>query len=60
MINGEWSKSGYSNAGSECLECRTEQSAVRVRDTQHRDLTTLPFPPDAWHEFISGVKSGDL
>ncbi|WP_376767026.1 DUF397 domain-containing protein [Spinactinospora alkalitolerans] len=53
----EWNKASYSNAGSECVECRTESGRVSVRDTRNRDLGHLSFPAPEWRAFLADIET---
>ncbi|GAA3764588.1 hypothetical protein HDA32_005053 [Spinactinospora alkalitolerans] len=57
MMTEEWNKASYSNAGSECVECRTESGRVSVRDTRNRDLGHLSFPAPEWRAFLADIET---
>jgi hypothetical protein len=53
-----WRKSSYSgNGGANCVETGNTPGTVLVRDTANRDGGTLAFDMQAWHRFITQVKS---
>ncbi|WP_116247007.1 DUF397 domain-containing protein [Nocardiopsis sp. FIRDI 009] len=52
---GEWHKSSYSGARSECVEVK-EGARVLVRDTRHRELGHLGFVPREWAALVTSVR----
>jgi hypothetical protein len=61
MVDGVWRKSTYSNqTGGECIECRTTQDHVLVRDSQHPAHGHLAFPGTEWAAFLHAVREGAL
>jgi hypothetical protein len=51
-----WKKSSYSNATGECVETASQgHQCVLLRDTQHRDATTLAVPAREWIAFLNGL-----
>jgi hypothetical protein len=59
MTNVLWHKSSYSGLENDCVEVgRGLRDAVPVRDSKNPTGPHLTFAPDAWAEFIAGVKSG--
>lgn len=52
---GEWSKSSYSGATTECVEVRETPRAVDVRDTKNRERGHLSFPTAEWVAFVRQV-----
>ena len=55
-----WSKSSYSTGETNCVECRTTDGQVQVRDTQHRTLGHLSFPPTEWRALLGSVRRGEV
>ena len=57
-----WHKSSYSNeSGGNCVECRTATAnRIDMRDTQHRDLGHLSFPPTEWRALLGSVRRGEV
>ncbi|PSK93710.1 uncharacterized protein DUF397 [Murinocardiopsis flavida] len=52
-----WHKSSYSNgSNNNCVEV-AEGATVLVRDTQHRDLGHIAYPPQAWVAFVSDLQA---
>jgi len=43
-----------------CVSVRTEENAVRVRDTKDVSKKTLSFTRTEWNDFIKGVKNGEF
>ncbi|GID28439.1 DUF397 domain-containing protein [Paractinoplanes brasiliensis] len=62
LSSAVWRKSTRSGSnGGDCVEVATNLSdVVPVRDTKDRDGGTLMFTPQAWAEFIAGVKVGEF
>jgi hypothetical protein len=61
MADGVWKKSTYSNqTGGECVECRSDDGRVLVRDSQHPTHGHLAFPGTEWAAFIHAVREGGL
>jgi hypothetical protein len=53
-MDSQWRKSSYSNAGSDCVECRTPDGVrVEVRDSVHPGLARLAFPKAEWRALIA-------
>ena len=57
-MDKRWHKSSHSANGGECVEV-SEGEAVRVRDTQNRDLGHLAVPAPEWTALMSAL-SGDV
>jgi hypothetical protein len=56
-----WTRSSYSNnSGGECIECRTDQDRVLVRDSQHPAHGHLAFPGTEWAAFLHAVRERGL
>ncbi|MFC4563109.1 DUF397 domain-containing protein [Nocardiopsis mangrovi] len=61
MSTKDWAKSSFSKGGADnCVECRSHDRAVRMRDTQHQDLGHLEFGAAEWGRFIRGVRADSL
>ncbi|MBL7259074.1 DUF397 domain-containing protein [Paractinoplanes lichenicola] len=61
LTNARWRKATRSGQSGNCVEVATNLSdVVPVRDTKDRDGGTLTFTPDAWADFIAGVKAGEF
>lgn len=55
-----WRKSSYSGANPNCVECRTDEGVVQVRDSRNPDLGILSVPPTEWHAFVTDMKNHEL
>ena len=57
-----WRKSTRSDGnGGNCVEvARNLPGIVAVRDSKDRGGPALVFAPDAWTEFLAGVKDGEF
>ncbi|MFC3996387.1 DUF397 domain-containing protein [Nocardiopsis sediminis] len=53
---GEFHKSSYSLANSECVEV-AEGRTTLVRDSQRRDLGHLAFPASEWRALLADIDS---
>ncbi|WP_046470083.1 DUF397 domain-containing protein [Allosalinactinospora lopnorensis] len=61
MVNDQWRKSTYSQGGAtNCVEFRTTDAEVQVRDTQNRAAGHLSFPPVEWSAFLADLQTDDL
>jgi hypothetical protein len=60
LRGARWRKSSYSGqAGGECVEVADGvPGVVPVRDSKDPQGPALLFPPEAWADFVSGVKAG--
>lgn len=61
-LNGAvWRKSTRSGANGNCVEVANNLfGVVAVRDTKDRDGGTLQFTPQAWDDFLDGVRRGQF
>jgi hypothetical protein len=50
-----WRKSSYSASGN-CIEVRTQDESVLIRDSKHRSDAILSFSSLAWREFIQTIQ----
>lgn len=57
---GEWSKSSYSGAATDCVEVRETPRAVDVRDTKNRGRGHLSFPAAEWAAFVRQAAAGAI
>ncbi|WP_082206271.1 DUF397 domain-containing protein [Nocardiopsis sp. SBT366] len=52
-----WHKSSYSGEqGGDCVEVAEGPQAVKVRDTQHRELGALSFPSSESNVLLSTTR----
>jgi hypothetical protein len=60
-LEARWAKSSHSGATNpDCVECRTDNGRVHIRDTQHRHLGHLELPESAWRALLGAVRRGEL
>ncbi|WP_421107368.1 DUF397 domain-containing protein [Streptomyces sp. NEAU-S77] len=56
-----WFKSSYSGAGNtECVEASFEPGWAAVRDSKQPDRAVLGFSTEAWGDFVTAVRGGQL
>ncbi|MFJ8477645.1 DUF397 domain-containing protein [Kitasatospora sp. NPDC094011] len=56
-----WRKSSYSAQANDCVETgRLAPLGMAVRDSKDPGGPVLLFEGEAWADFLSGVKSGEL
>lgn len=55
-----WRKSRHSMNNGACLEVRSANAAVMVRDSTNPTPIVLSYPARAWEIFIAEIKSGTL
>jgi hypothetical protein len=51
-----WRKSSYSGSQADCVEAGNVAGRVTVRDTKDRQGRVLSVSPDAWRQFMTGIK----
>ena len=61
-IDLRWRKSSYSgNGGTSCVEVASNlPGTVAVRDSKDKTGPTLGFTPEAWSQFVHGIKHGEF
>ncbi|RNL86791.1 DUF397 domain-containing protein [Halostreptopolyspora alba] len=59
-MTSEWRKSTYSDTGGQCVECRSNERRVDVRDTQNRGTGYLTFPASEWSAFLRDIQDEQL
>jgi hypothetical protein len=57
--NGAWKKGSRCSDGT-CVEVRTVDEGVEVRDGKDPNGTTLRFTPGEWDAFIGSAKDGEF
>ena len=58
----QWRTSSRSSGGANCVEVASADNAplVAVRDSKDRAGGTLLFTPQAWRDFVAGVRAGEF
>ncbi|MFH8382658.1 DUF397 domain-containing protein [Kitasatospora sp. NPDC018058] len=57
----DWFKSSYSSNGGQCIEVSNSMpGVVPVRDSKDPQGPALVFQADAWHSFVTAVRSGEF
>lgn len=56
VLTASWRKSRASNPNGECVEAASGPGGVAVRDTGDRTGPVLQVSPEAWHQFLTGLK----
>ena len=54
-----WQKSTRSVGDGACVEVAQLGSSFFIRDSKHRDGSTLAAGVDAWRQFIASIKNCD-
>ena len=57
-----WRTSSYSQDRGNCVEVVNGHTheQYHLRDTQHRDLGHLSFPPAEWRALLGSVRRGEV
>ncbi|WP_406200754.1 DUF397 domain-containing protein [Kitasatospora sp. NBC_01560] len=55
----DWQKSSPDGASDECLEVRTADGMVEIRDPDTNDIVVRTTPAK-WEAFLLGVKAGEF
>ncbi|MDS1270760.1 DUF397 domain-containing protein [Lipingzhangella sp. LS1_29] len=55
-----WYKSSHSGGNNDCVECRTTEGRVEVRDSRYPDLGHFSFPPSEWRALLGSVRRGEV
>ncbi|MGW0586183.1 DUF397 domain-containing protein [Streptosporangium sp. NPDC002607] len=57
-----WIKSSYSGPnGDDCVEVATNlPGLIAVRDSKDPAGPMLTFSPTAWHNFLTGIRDGEI
>lgn len=59
LSEAKWFKSSYSSGQTECVEVAWLQTgAAGVRDSKNTSGPALTFEPEAWDDFMKGVRAG--
>lgn len=57
LIDSGWRKSSLSFSNSNCVEVRTDDGAVEVRNSKDPGGAVLRFDPEHWLAFVEFVRS---
>ena len=65
MPGVDWRTSNWSGYSGNCVQVGEARDygvlvAAYVRDSKDREGPVLEFGPDAWAEFLAGIKQGEL
>ncbi len=56
----QWRKSTKSGTSGNCVEVRTHDGTIQVRDSKDQSGPTLTFTPAEWKAFVEGAKDGEF
>jgi len=59
-VSGTWRKSTRSNICDNCVELSLSLELVAIRDSKDRGGAVLVFGPEAWQDFLVGVRQGEF
>ncbi|MEV8322653.1 DUF397 domain-containing protein [Kitasatospora sp. NPDC056731] len=59
MRDSEWQKSSFSGASNECVEVRTANGTVELRESDEGHLT-IPTTPTNFAAFLQAAKAGEF
>ncbi|GAA1992394.1 DUF397 domain-containing protein [Kitasatospora viridis] len=59
MTNTEWQKSSFSGSGGDCVEVRTADGLVELRESDSGDIIVRTTPVK-FAKFLQGVKDGEF
>jgi hypothetical protein len=57
-LTSDWKKSERSNGSDSCVEVRTQDEVVQVRDSKDRSGPILAFSAAAWNSFLLDLRDG--
>lgn len=61
LPDASWVKSSYSTNGGECVEASPSfPGVIPVRDSKDPQGPALLFADEAWHSFLSAIRSGEF
>ncbi|MFG3053777.1 DUF397 domain-containing protein [Kitasatospora sp. NPDC048239] len=59
MPDANWQKSSFSSAGENCVEVRTADGLVEVRESDDGDIIVRTTPAK-FAAFVQGIKAGEF
>lgn len=59
MFNTNWQKSSFSGSGNDCVEVRTVDGLVELRESDSGDVIVRTTPAK-FAAFLQGVKAGEF
>ncbi|MFF1905107.1 DUF397 domain-containing protein [Kitasatospora sp. NPDC058218] len=59
MFNTEWQKSSFSGSGGDCVEVRTVDGLVELRESDDSGVI-IRTTPTKFAAFLQGVKAGEF
>ncbi|MFG2841867.1 DUF397 domain-containing protein [Kitasatospora sp. NPDC048296] len=59
MPSSEWQKSSYSGANDNCVEVRTANELIELRESDERDVI-VRTTPSTFAAFLRGAKVGEF
>ena len=59
-MSGGWVKSSFSQSEGTCVEMRTVDGAVHVRDSKDPDGPQLRFTPAEFRAWLAGAQHGEF
>ncbi|MFJ5119337.1 DUF397 domain-containing protein [Kitasatospora sp. NPDC088548] len=59
MSESKWQKSSYSGATNECVEVRTANGLVELRESDTGDII-VRTTPTKFAKFLQGIKAGEF
>lgn len=54
--SASWRKSSYSSGDGQCVEVADGATGTAMRDTKHRELSTLFFDSGEWSAFLDATR----
>ncbi|MEV7778072.1 DUF397 domain-containing protein [Kitasatospora sp. NPDC088351] len=59
MFNTDWQKSSFSSSAGECVEVRTTDGAVEIRESDTGEVI-VRTSPTKFAKFLQGAKAGEF
>ena len=57
---GTWQKSSMSIANGACVEVKSDEETIFLRDSKHPEEAVLTFTRAEWDAFLNGAKKGEF